>query len=871
MELKEQQNAEIEKERNDLLARLADLGDITVKPATIRPELDNTVTFLRNKLRTESGINFDMVVIALRRCGLELPYKAPVYAIVAGILTSDSAGFATPLAKSVVDYVARKFSTALREGRASHASRALRYLACLTSTGVVATSSFAKYITMLLDTALKEITTNLSNNGRVHARGQYFAEIALSVLPWAASSLRDKTPDELHAIVETANEIFEAWLPNKWRSLSNSSSGLSEECFVGWKKAVSALKTLEWNVSTDLIPNFAAEFESELTDAQQLELPPFTIAAHSKKAKYAAPRHILHLINESKNDADMTDKPADGEDTEKVKSENDMDTGNEADKTNGNGTKEGDETMNGPNESKESENAVAHVVKLAYIRDVLDNFSTSHKMAAERLSKMPMMADSNNLIVEGLFSELCSLPMSTFQTVYYGILFVDLCKEFKDPRLPVKLLSAVEVMFQQSDELDPETFDRLTSWLAFHLSNFGYRFNWTEWMVYADVDMEEKFPFRALFIRDVLKRCISLAFHDHIAQLIPEEMSYFLPVKPDDGNKQRFDGEITDQLFAIVTGSGKQPISVVRKKLHTLFPPSEIEDVQKRDEENSRQNLKRLAALLRAILRAGFKTLSHFDTVAIRYLELLHEMTALGGMEAKQLTILEICTFWESSHMRRLYSLDKLSMNGVIDGPSVLQFIMSPYYEQDNGEKTEKSDDMLIKELNDSNTWEFVRLVLDRSTAREEGARLELTTASQLAASATEGDMEVLEARLERAKAGAAKSKEVMKLCLRIVVKRCYEICTKLLNAGNDVMTDGKPDDLDDDDALPGFNGAPVWMWRCLGMVRECSRKYPRYMSEMLDELKEAADEGCQKHEVLQKSMTALEEVARSDISPLVH
>ncbi len=855
---------EPDRERKELCGRLAVIADRTAEPTGVKPSIENITSFLRDKLRLESHVDFEMTTTALTRCGLELPHKAPVYAVISGLLSSANAIFAQPLANRIGESVAKAFLHSLREGRAAEAKRALRFLVCLADAHVVSPVSVAAYIQQLLDTALKEMTADVaSGEKRIHARGQFFADIALSTLPWAGAMLKHTVPDEFANICSTTNKIYETWRPKDWAIIA-SSPQLSEDMFGLLMKAIQKLEQSEWEVSKTLIPHFMSEFESELANGQHVDLPALAIPAHSKRAKYAPPRHRLRLVN--------TQSQPKTEEMEDVKSGADAENGG----TNGNGNPsngevKNEEMVNGEEKASEGTgfDPVEKFIKLSYVSDILDNFSASHRMAAERLLTMPMLSESNDEIVEGLFSEMCALPVPAFTCVYYGILFVDLCK-VKDSRLPVKLLAAVETMFQQSDELDPETFDRLTTWFAFHLSNFGYRWNWADWGVYADPDMEKEFPFRALFCRDVLRRCINLSYHDHMASTA-DGLQYFLPPKANDGTMDHFDEEVNMALLMIVTGSGKQPPSVVREKLHELFPPSSDEDEEAKAKENRKVNLQRLSALLRAILRAGYKTLSHFDTVAVRYIEILLELTASGGDEAKRLISREVNMFWDTSPLRRLYVLDKLSMNGVIDGPSILGSMLSLKAGIEEDSQEMKTRDVLIKELSDTNTWEMVRLVLERATAREEGARLELSTASQFAAKATEGDAEAMEARLERAKLGTVKSVQVIKECLELVIKRIFQISDTLLTAGSDSMNDEKEDNDYMGESLPGFNGAPVWLWRCMGVVRECGRRHPRYVSEMLNEVRTYVLPFCERHKVLQTSLDVLEALAGSDILPQAH
>lgn len=508
-----------------------------------------------------------------------------------------------------------------------------------------------------------------------------------------------------------------------------------------------------------------------------------------------------------------------------------------------------------------------YVLRL-YVADIVDNFSTNHGMAAERLLTMPLLNNVNDEIVEGLFSQMCAMPLPSFAPVYYGTLFVDLCR-VKDSRLPTKLLIAVETMFQNSNQFDPESFDRLTNWFSFHLSNFGYKWNWSDWALYADQDMVDKFPFRALFCKDILAHCVRLSYYDRILKVIPTEMKYFLPPQPGNGNQARFESAINDELMSVVTGKGKQEADVVKKKLATLIPdPTDIEDAEEMKKACEQANLSRLSALIRSILLAGCKTLSHFDTVAERYLALLLEMSLAGGVAARGLVTLEVNSFWSDVHIRRMYVLDKLSTHRVIDGLAIIDYALS----SDRIEGTNiiaMTPEELADSLSQSSNWEVIRLVMSRACAREEGARFELTAASQAAAAANEGEIETAEVRLERAKSGTESAKREISELLLLAFRRLFGHCAWLIEKNADDM-EQICSTLEPGRGLPGFGRGPIWYWRCLGMIRELARKHPRHLTWLMGPLELDTAVMREQHAPLAESFLIIKEVEASALLPQV-
>lgn len=901
-------------ERVDILDKLATMADRSVKPDAIRFQIQQLSDFIVSRLSTGSPQTFETVGMGLKRCGTCLPYKAPIYATLAALLSLRDHPFADDIANKLAEAVGKDLAVAIRDGRASVARRALRYLACLGCSLMVSPLSVAEYISVLLDAALYEMTgANRSEYG-VHCRGEFLADIAFSALPWAAPVLSKRVPDGLSKIVDTVRQIEEAWSSGRWRCVAPSTDQRCIECFAELLEATFLLKDSGWECPESVIPRPYREFEEQLKEGKQVKLETLTIPGHSKLTRYSAPRFRLYLVNPkpdpskrgmmgkmvsekgtTKMDGSNVkpiilsvkgEKPAKKEKPDGLgeKMNEDLSFGNEKEGDSTNSAEKGEDSSANANDVEMSDiskdtkrtngvtadptllkppptyNAgadrplVERFVLRSYIADIVDNFSTNHVMAAERLLTIPMLHKVDDEIVEGLFSQLCAMPEPTFAPVYYGTLFVDLCR-VKDSRLPIKLLTAVEAMFQEAGLFDPESFDRLTEWFSFHLSNFEYKWNWSDWAVYADADMVDKFPFRALFCKDVLARCIRLSYYERVLDVVPEEMKFFLPPKPNNGNRSRFDEVVNENLMKVVTGKDKQEAKVVKERLSAMILVNgRVDD----PEEQKKANMSRLSALIRSILQAGCKTLSHFDTVCERYLSLLLEMTEIGGVPAKRLITLEVSCFWDAVHIRKMYVLDRLSMHRVIDGMAIIDSVLSENRAEGNS-VVPLTDGELKANLADSNCWEMVRLVMQRARARLNGARIELTSASQAAATANEGEQDKAELRLEAAKTGTERAKTEISELLLLSFRKLFAMCDRLL--GENAAEDDELEKSEYNRNLPGFDDKPVWYWRCLGMIRELARKHPQHLTSTVEKLEDETGEARERHQELWDSFEIIREV----------
>ena len=71
--------------------------------------------------------------------------------------------------------------------------------------------------------------------------------------------------------------------------------------------------------------------------------------------------------------------------------------------------------------------------------------------------------------------------------------------------------------------------ERFSSWFAYHLSNFQYKWSWEDWKSSLGEDFEAP---KNKFLRENLVRCMRLAYHQRIVDTIPESMAKLIPENP---------------------------------------------------------------------------------------------------------------------------------------------------------------------------------------------------------------------------------------------------------------------------------------------------------------------------------------------------
>merc|ERR1712051_451834 len=72
---------------------------------------------------------------------------------------------------------------------------------------------------------------------------------------------------------------------------------------------------------------------------------------------------------------------------------------------------------------------------------------------------------------------------------------------------------------------------RFVSWFSYHLSNFQFRWSWEDWEEEL-VQLDQEHP-KPKFIKEVLLKCLRLAYHQRVKDIVPESFIALVPEKPE--------------------------------------------------------------------------------------------------------------------------------------------------------------------------------------------------------------------------------------------------------------------------------------------------------------------------------------------------
>jgi hypothetical protein len=424
--------------------------------------------------------------------------------------------------------------------------------------------------------------------------------VVLAALPWFGRTLSLREPQVLEAALAAVSVFVDAsgtTVPRSVCVFSNDDPGSDNQLFWAWELML-ALKRNDWDCESS-VAAMTSTVDSVLERAQTHS--PQNVAALSFALR---PANRRVMPDESLMVFRLFDK--------------------------------------GVSEKDCSPDGADRFILECYIVEIMRHFAESSEFLAQRLLTLPVKAVYDHILVETIVGQLLQLPRSEHKPLFYYSLLSHLVRGPASARLGPVVVEALDVLFRNVDRLDPECRERTVELMAFHLSNFGFRFDWAKWNV---VLAQSEDDCQVLFVRAVLSRCVRLSYWARIEREMPaQQWVGMLPPNPiPDVAAVPVDPEV---LAAVKAGFALRP---EQQTLELLVP---------------------------ALLARG----ETFSVLKLALRQYGAALRALASSEEAKLQVLHIVGgYWANSEGQRLMVADLLMGVLAVDHLSIVQWVFSEY------------------------------------------------------------------------------------------------------------------------------------------------------------------------------------------------
>ncbi|KAI8802519.1 armadillo-type protein [Cladochytrium replicatum] len=599
-----------------------------------------------------------ILIETLLLCISELPMKTSVYGTLSGILNAKN----FDLGAEIVGAASDQLEEALRNGNWIKVKLLLRFFGELLNSNVIFPDTFIKLIDDLLTSLNDGATKPLLADVVVHS--------VLGSLPWVGATLWERSNESFSRILSQLETYVNARAHTARAPLSALSPyrGASEKTPYPQEDPINYLWSIVVHLKDDhwtayILNRPWVQFEDVLAHALQHELRSFTLPEHEVALPFLPP--AFWILDDEVIEAEFKLPPI---------------------------------------------HHVARYILSDTIADLIDFMSHNHTELATRYLQEGKLAVFYNLdwiqeekyvltaaIVEATFSEILKLPSSRQRPVFYAHLLFDL---MPNPKAQKMIGRCIKTLVSRMDSdvpvggMDLECVKRFTEWMALHLSNFKFQYKWDNWVDFVKLDPKST---RYSFVREVLERCVRLAYWQRVSEVLPDalksEAEIFLP---EPGPTQMIESRVkSDEAFLNIVDSlkdamqKKQPSNVVESMLDRLH--EYVKQVKKAEAENGTEmavdggtdpyitsvesDTVVREVFMEIVLTNGSKSFSHALNVIERYLSLLQTYSATR--DAKIDIVRTVGSYWEKNTQFLEIMIDKLVNYRVVDSYSVVSWALS--------------------------------------------------------------------------------------------------------------------------------------------------------------------------------------------------
>lgn len=275
-----------------------------------------------------------------------------------------------------------------------------------------------------------------------------------------------------------------------------------------------------------------------------------------------------------------------------------------------------------------------------------------------------------DIAVDAVFSQIFTLPAPEHKLVYYHSIITEACKLAPGAIAP-SLGRAIRFLFRHVDVMDMELNYRFMDWFAHHLSNFDFRWKWSEWSDEANFQIIHP---RKAFIIGALDKEVRLSFAKRIRETLPPEWPNLISeAKEKDTPDFKYE---SDQ--APYAPEGRQLLQLLKKKASE----DEIQEVVNKIHEQAAEHqvpdvlIPSTDAYVTCICYIGSKSLSHVLSCIERCKERLLAIGPASENARKQI-ISSVADYWKDQPGIAVNIVDKLLNYTILSPMCVVQWALS--------------------------------------------------------------------------------------------------------------------------------------------------------------------------------------------------
>ncbi|EPY52172.1 nuclear cap-binding complex large subunit [Schizosaccharomyces cryophilus OY26] len=295
-----------------------------------------------------------------------------------------------------------------------------------------------------------------------------------------------------------------------------------------------------------------------------------------------------------------------------------------------------------------------------------------------------------DIVTEAIFSELLTTAKPAFKPIYYHSLLTECC------RVAPKILAPtfgriIRFVFNISENLPLETFEKFIDWFSHHLSNFNFFWKWQEWI--GNMELEDFHP-KKVFMRETISKELELSYWSRIHDSLPEPLRQLMtaePPKPEIPYENESHPlhasfkEITDHLRI------HKPIEVISSALSSV-------------EENKASETSGVRFLMACNYSLGSKSLSHALNAFEKHLDVIKHFSR-KSLSTEMETIDELFLCWRLQPSIAVIWLGKMLNYSIVSLTSVFRWLLD-----------QKDPSIWAK----SWTWSLMHMSLKKMDARLE-------------------------------------------------------------------------------------------------------------------------------------------------------